>query len=460
MLLTFLAAIIRLLTMQNAGIWFDEAVSLLIAKNNIYHIITGSPGVSVNPPLYYILLHLWSWIAGGEIGARLLSVFFGLAAVIMAYLLALRLMGERIALLTALIFTVSPFQVYYSQELRMYSLLTFLSLGIMHSTIGVLQRDRIIDWIGLVLFSIAGLYTHYFTALVIAVSIGLIIVSTYRQRAIIMKAFIACIIIAALFAPWVPSFMNIKCRYSNMRPNAVVLVATVRALKSHSGDFKIVAGQPLDRGLLEENIDALSRGCANLQKQVRNAALFGVPVVVAINSFPTDTQAEIDMVVEQALSAGAFDAVISNVWSDGGQGGLQLAEAVIRAAETPADFRFLYDLNIPIKEKIEIIATRVYGAEGVDYLPAAEKGIARYTEMGYDRLPVCMAKTHLSLSHDPLLKGCPSGFRLPIKEIRASVGAGFLYPLCGDIRTMPGLPTKPAAEGIDLDDEGRVIGLF
>jgi formyltetrahydrofolate synthetase len=255
-------------------------------------------------------------------------------------------------------------------------------------------------------------------------------------------------------------FMNIKCRYSNMRPNAVVLVATVRALKSHSGDFKIVAGQPLDRGLLEENIDALSRGCANLQKQVRNAALFGVPVVVAINSFPTDTQAEIDMVVEQALSAGAFDAVISNVWSDGGQGGLQLAEAVIRAAETPADFRFLYDLNIPIKEKIEIIATRVYGAEGVDYLPAAEKGIARYTEMGYDRLPVCMAKTHLSLSHDPLLKGCPSGFRLPIKEIRASVGAGFLYPLCGDIRTMPGLPTKPAAEGIDLDDEGRVIGLF
>jgi mannosyltransferase len=208
MLLTFLAAIIRLLTMQNAGIWFDEAVSLLIAKNNIYHIITGSPGVSVNPPLYYILLHLWSWIAGGEIGARLLSVFFGLAAVIMAYLLALRLMGERIALLTALIFTVSPFQVYYSQELRMYSLLTFLSLGIMHSTIGVLQRDRIIDWIGLVLFSIAGLYTHYFTALVIAVSIGLIIVSTYRQRAIIMKAFIACIIIAALFAPWVPSFMN------------------------------------------------------------------------------------------------------------------------------------------------------------------------------------------------------------------------------------------------------------
>jgi formyltetrahydrofolate synthetase len=197
-----------------------------------------------------------------------------------------------------------------------------------------------------------------------------------------------------------------------------------------------------------------------LQKQVRNAALFGVPVVVAINSFPTDTQAEIDMVVEQALSAGAFDAVISNVWSDGGQGGLQLAEAVIRAAETPADFRFLYDLNIPIKEKIEIIATRVYGAEGVDYLPAAEKGIARYTEMGYDRLPVCMAKTHLSLSHDPLLKGCPSGFRLPIKEIRASVGAGFLYPLCGDIRTMPGLPTKPAAEGIDLDDEGRVIGLF
>ena len=208
MLLTFLAAIVRLLTMQDAGIWFDEAVSLLIAKNNIYHIIAGSPGVSVNPPVYYILLHLWSQFAGGEAGARLLSVFFGLAAVIMAYLLALRLMGERVALLAALIFAVSPFQVYYSQELRMYSLLTFLSLGIIYSTAGILQRERIVDWIGLVFFSIAGLYTHYFAALVIAVSMGLIAASAYRQRGMIMKAFIACIIIAALFAPWIPSFMN------------------------------------------------------------------------------------------------------------------------------------------------------------------------------------------------------------------------------------------------------------
>jgi len=255
-------------------------------------------------------------------------------------------------------------------------------------------------------------------------------------------------------------FMDIKCRYSNMRPDAVVLVATVRALKSHSGDFRIVAGKPLDKGLLEENLDALSRGCANLKKQVENVALFGVPVVVAINSFPTDTRAEVDMVVQRALEAGAFDAVVSDVWSSGGRGGARLAEAVVRAAETPADFRFLYDLDIPIKEKIETIAVRVYGAGGVDYLPLAEKQIARYTEAGYDELPVCMAKTHLSLSHDPSLKGRPSGFRLPVKEVRASIGAGFLYPLCGDIRTMPGLPTNPAAENIDLDADGRIVGLF
>ncbi|MDD3925353.1 MAG: formate--tetrahydrofolate ligase, partial [bacterium] len=255
-------------------------------------------------------------------------------------------------------------------------------------------------------------------------------------------------------------FMDIKCRYSNMRPDAVVLVATVRALKSHSGDFRIVAGKPLDKGLLEENLDALSRGCANLKKQVENVALFGVPVVVAINSFPTDTRAEVDMVVQRALEAGAFDAVVSDVWSSGGRGGTRLAEAVVRAAETPADFRFLYDLDIPIKEKIETIAVKVYGADGVDYLPLAEKQIARYTEAGYDELPVCMAKTHLSLSHDPSLKGRPSGFRLPVKEVRASIGAGFLYPLCGDIRTMPGLPTNPAAENIDLDADGRIVGLF
>jgi formyltetrahydrofolate synthetase len=185
-----------------------------------------------------------------------------------------------------------------------------------------------------------------------------------------------------------------------------------------------------------------------------------VPVVVAVNAFPTDTDAEVELIRQRSLAAGAEGAYRSDVWAKGGAGAEDLARAVLKAAERPKQFRFLYELDRPIKEKIEAIATKIYGADGVDYLPAAEQQIRRYTQLGYDRLPICMAKTHLSLSHDPSLKGRPQGFRVPIRDVRASLGAGFLYPLLGEMRTMPGLPSKPNVWKIDLDDEGNVIGLF
>ncbi len=256
-------------------------------------------------------------------------------------------------------------------------------------------------------------------------------------------------------------FFNIKCRVSGLIPNCVVLVATVRALKMHGGLGKVVAGKPIPPELSQENLPALERGCANLRKHIENARLFGIPVVVAINRFTTDTEAEIALVKEQAVAAGAEGAFVSEVWARGGEGGAELAEAVIAACEKPSNFRFLYPLDIPIKEKIEIIATHVYGADGVDYLPEAERKIKLYTELGYDKLPICMAKTHLSLSHEPNWKGVPRGYRLPIRDVRASVGAGFLYPLCGDMRTMPGLPSKPAFQKVDIDlATGKVVGLF
>lgn len=255
-------------------------------------------------------------------------------------------------------------------------------------------------------------------------------------------------------------FFNIKCRYSGLKPNAVVVVATVRALKMHSGEFTVVAGKPLDKGLLKENLSALEKGCANLEKQIENMRLFGVSVVVAINRFTADTEREIELVRKKAIDAGAEDAVISDVWANGGRGGKDLARAVIKAAEKPSRFRFLYPLNIPIKEKIEKIAVEIYGAKDVDYSPIAEKKIKLFTQAGYDKLPICMAKTHLSLSHDPTLKGRPTGFTLPIRDIRASVGAGFLYPLCGEMRTMPGLPSVPAGTKVDIDKKGNVVGLF
>ncbi len=255
-------------------------------------------------------------------------------------------------------------------------------------------------------------------------------------------------------------FMNIKCRYSGLKPNCVVMVCTIRALKMHSGKYKVVPGKPLDQGLLKEDLESLEKGSVNLIKQIENARHFGVPVVVAINTFTNDTEREIELVRKISMENGAFDAVVSNVWLEGGKGGMELAEAVARACEEPSDFQFLYDDEASIKEKIEAVATKIYGAAGVAYDGVAEKKIKMFTSLGWDRLPMCMAKTHLSLSHDPSLKGRPEGFILPVRDIRPSLGAGFLYPLCGEMRTMPGLPSTPAGENVDIDKDGRVVGLF
>jgi len=255
-------------------------------------------------------------------------------------------------------------------------------------------------------------------------------------------------------------FMNIKCRYSGLAPDCVVMVCSVRALKMHSGKYRVVPGKPLDPALAEEDVAAVEQGAENLVKQIENARLFGVPVVVAINLFATDTDREIRAIEKIALENGAYACAVSEVWAKGGAGGRELAEAVVRACDEPKNFRFLYPLDIPIKEKIEIIATKIYGADGVVYEEGVEEKIRRFTEFGWDRLPICMAKTHLSLSHDPKLKGRPRGFKLPIKDIRPAIGAGFLYPLCGEIRTMPGLPSEPAGNKVDIDAEGRIVGLF
>ncbi len=256
-------------------------------------------------------------------------------------------------------------------------------------------------------------------------------------------------------------FFNIKCRYSGLIPNVVVLVATVRALKMHGGGPKVVAGKPLDPAYTEENLDLLRAGLGNLEAHIKNALSFGIPVVVAVNSFADDTEAEVELVRQAAINAGAEDAQVSRHWMEGGAGAVALAEAVVKVAEKPSDFKFLYPLDISIKDKIEIICKEIYGADGVDYSPEAEEKIEIYTRLGFDNLPLCMAKTHLSLSHDPTLKGVPKGFRVPIRDIRASVGAGFLYPLLGAMSTMPGLPTRPVYYDVDLDLEtGRVLGLF
>jgi methylenetetrahydrofolate dehydrogenase (NADP+) / methenyltetrahydrofolate cyclohydrolase / formyltetrahydrofolate synthetase len=256
-------------------------------------------------------------------------------------------------------------------------------------------------------------------------------------------------------------FFDIKCRYSGLVPHVVVLVATVRALKMHGGGPKVVAGKPLAPEYIEENLDLLRKGLPNMERHIHNALKFGVNVVVAVNSFANDTPAEVEIVRQAALDAGAMDAVVSTHWMDGGAGAVALAEAVIKAAEQPSSFKFLYPLELSIKEKIEIICKEIYGAEGVDYSPEAEEKIATYTRLGFDKLPLCMAKTHLSFSTDASLKGAPSGFRVPVRDIRASVGAGFLYPLLGEMRTMPGLPTRPVFYDVDLDLEtGKVVGLF
>ena len=256
-------------------------------------------------------------------------------------------------------------------------------------------------------------------------------------------------------------FFDIKCRASGLRPDAAVIVATIRALKMHGGVGKVVAGRPLDPALLTENVEAVRKGCENLAAQVELVRAYGVPVVVAMNSFPTDTPAEYDVIREVALASGASDAVITTNWAEGGQGAEALAAAVWDAAAGDGDgFRLLYPDEMPLREKVETIATRVYGAAGVDFAPAATKALAEYTALGYGHLPVCMAKTHLSLSHDPNVKGRPTGYRFPVRDVRLAAGAGFIYPLAGDMRTMPGLPSHPAGEKIDIDADGNVVGLF
>jgi len=244
-------------------------------------------------------------------------------------------------------------------------------------------------------------------------------------------------------------------------PNAVVLVATVRALKMHGGGPKVSPGAPLDKAYTEENLDLLKAGLGNLGVHIKNARRYGIPVVVCVNGFTDDTDAEMEMVREYAEGEGAFAAVKSTHWADGGAGAAKLAEAVVEACEQPSDFKFLYPLDWSIKKKIEYIATEFYGADGVKFEPPAEEQIAKYEEAGFGGLPICMAKTHLSLSHDPALKGVPKGFTVPIREVRASVGAGFIYPLVGAMSTMPGLATRPAYMDIDIDlEDGKIVGLF
>ena len=256
-------------------------------------------------------------------------------------------------------------------------------------------------------------------------------------------------------------FMNIKCRYSGLIPNCVVVVASVRALKMHGGGPKVVAGKPLDEAYKKENLELLKKGLPNLIQHVENVRKFGVPVVVAVNTFNSDTAAELELVREAAVKAGAEDAVVSEVWAKGGAGGAKLAEAVVKACDKPSKFQFLYPDDMSIKDKIETVVREIYRADGVDYSAEADAKIAMFTRYGFDKLPVCMAKTHLSFTHDAAIKGAPRGWRMPIRDVRASVGAGFVYPLCGQMRTMPGLPTRPAFVDVDLDlATGKVKGLF
>ncbi len=253
-------------------------------------------------------------------------------------------------------------------------------------------------------------------------------------------------------------FFNIKCRNSGLVPDAAVVVATVRALKAHSGKYKVVAGRPLPEEMLKENPDDVLAGAANLRKQLENVRLHGISPVVSISTFPTDHPSEYQAIRDVAAGMGARSAVSSH-FDNGGRGAIELAEAVAEAAEEPSDFRFLYPDEASLREKIETVATRVYGAAGVSYSAQAAKQLDTYERAGFGRLPVCIAKTHLSISSDPALKGAPAGWTLPVREVRASVGAGFVYPICGEIRTMPGLGSSPAAARIDLDADGQIEGL-
>lgn len=257
--------------------------------------------------------------------------------------------------------------------------------------------------------------------------------------------------------------VDVKCRQSGLKLDCGVVVASIRALKMHGGAYVLRPGQSYDsirKKVEEENLPALEKGCENLAKNIEIVKKFGVPCVVAVNRFTSDTDREVKLVMKMALEAGADGAAVSECWARGGEGAIELAEEVLKAVEKPHEMKFLYPEDLSIKEKIEIIAREIYGAEGVDYSPLAEKQIKLYTKLGYDKLCINMAKTHLSLSHDPTLKGVPKNFRIPVREVRASVGAGFLYPLLGEMRTMPGLPSRPAFMSVDINEKGETVGLF
>lgn len=256
-------------------------------------------------------------------------------------------------------------------------------------------------------------------------------------------------------------FFNIKCRTSGLTPDVVVVVATVRALKVHGGGPPISPGAPLDPVYLEENVEILRNGCTNLAKHIANAKAYGVPVVVAINKFSTDTDAEVAVIREEALRAGAADAIPSDHWTYGGQGAVDLARGVIAAAEQPKDLKLLYDLQGTVQQRIEKIAKDMYGADGIELSDLARTKVETYTRQGFGNLPVCIAKTQYSISHDPALKGAPSGFVVPIRDVRMAAGAGYLYALAADIQTIPGLPTAPGYLNVDVDTEtGEIHGLF
>lgn len=246
-------------------------------------------------------------------------------------------------------------------------------------------------------------------------------------------------------------FLDIKCRFTGFKPDAVVVVATIRALKMHGGLAKTE--------LATENIEALKKGMTNLAKHIENIQKFGLPIVVAINAFPTDTENELQELKALCESMGA-SVSISEAWAKGGEGAIDLAQKVIEATEKPSNFQYMYDVNDSIKDKINTIATKIYGADGVNYAPAVEKTIAEFEAEGLDKMPICMAKTQYSLSDDQFKLGAPTGFKITVRELRISAGAGFIVALTGNILTMPGLPKKPAAENMDIDINGKITGLF
>jgi len=253
-------------------------------------------------------------------------------------------------------------------------------------------------------------------------------------------------------------FMNVKCRVSGLRPDAAVLVVTIRALKTHSGRFDVKAGKPLPPEILEENLDDVRAGLPNLIKHIEIVNTFGVSPVVAINAFPSDHASEHQVVIDAAERLGIDVAVTRHV-AEGGAGAEALAEALLKALDRPTNFRFTYELDAPLVDKIDAVARKVYGAEGIDVLPAAASALAAYEKLGFGALPVVIAKTHLSVSSDPKLLGAPTGWRLPVREVRAAAGAGYVYAICGEMRTMPGLSSHPNAERIDLTPDGAIIGL-